>query len=161
MTAALICTGPTAVKFPGGYQLTIGVKRAATGFLCDWVAIIDSPALTEICPRLLGSPKLLTRRDYRPKYSAIPGMDVESLSGPLGFAQWTSVASLSLAAFLGATTIDVYGADWTSEPDYDGYVPTEMNRSVERWEREIATWNAAVAMLRGKGVKVNRYGHPR
>lgn len=161
MRLALVCTGPTANEFPGGYECTIGVKRAATAFLCDWVAILDSPTLAELCPMILGSPRLLTRAAYRPKFSTIPGIDVESLSGPDKFDHWTATAALVLAGNIGANRIDVYGADWTDAPNFDGSSAGDSDRGPLRWFREIKVWNEIVKRHAGNGIKVTRYGNPK
>jgi hypothetical protein len=84
------------------------------------------------------------------------GLDVESVAGPTGYDHWTVTASIALAAHLGADRVDVYGADWTNEPDFDGYRPTEMYRTLERWARERAAWSRLEQWLTARDVTVRR-----
>lgn len=60
-----------------------------------------------------------------------------------------------LAFSLGATTIDVYGADWTGTRDYDG-VEAGENRTPDRWDAERHDWDILTAWLNERGVIARR-----
>ncbi len=53
----------------------------------------------------------------------------------IGFLmQWLEpIAGLHVCQLLGATEIDVYGADWTQEPDFDGKELVGTVRTLDRW----------------------------
>ena len=159
MNCALLSPGPSLArltKAPAA-DVTIAVKRAALPFGCDWLAILDSPALKEyggIAP----AAQLLTRREYRPKYTVRPGLACEDLACPvLMFDLYTATAALALAGYLKATRVDVYGADWTDAPDFDGHTPAESNRTPQRWALERGVWANVVGWLAGKGCEVVRH----
>lgn len=160
MKAVLYCPGPSLSAAPEvAADVTIGVNRAAIARACDYAAILDSPALKRFTPHLKGTPRLLTRAEYRPKHTAIPGPTVEEVqawASAVDVGQYSAVAALALAGWLGAGEVSVYGADWTDEGDWDGYVPPESNRGQERWGRERRHWDALVAWLMDRGTKVRR-----
>lgn len=158
MRVALLCPGPSLAKLTSlpECDLSICVKRAALRFACDWVVILDSPALREFGAQIIGDPQLLTRSEYRPKYTRRGGLDLEALRCPHRFDQFTACAGLALAGHLGASHIDVYGADWTNEPDFDGHRPAEMFRDQARWDRERQDWEAIVSWLSPTPVHLHR-----
>lgn len=87
-----------------------------------------------------------------------------SPDGTVDWRSFSATAALIVAAHLGGKTIDVYGADWTDEPDFDGKSinlnPHERNEA--RWKTERQIWVAVVNYLATEGVEVNRkiYGSP-
>lgn len=157
MTAAVLATGPSLAlldRLPA-CDVSIGIKRAAERFACDWAACLDIPLVGQL--QFAGDPKLLTRAAYRPKYTKLPGANVEDLGGPHRFDLYTVTACLVLAAHLGASDIDVYGCDWAENaPDFDGYVPDQMNRGPQRWELERTIWQSTVDWLAARGHRVTR-----
>jgi hypothetical protein len=164
MTAAILLPGPSLAsldRVPSA-DLVIGVKRAAVRFPCHWCAILDSPDLRSTwCDELIGRPRLLTRAAYRPKYTALPGLNVEGLAEfcPLRHDEWTSTAALVLAGFLHAGRIDVYGADFGEGDkleEFDGFRSPEANYSPQRWQRERAAWDAVADWLKQRGTEVWR-----
>lgn len=158
MHCALLCPGPSLRRLAQAppADLTIAVKRAALAFPCQWVCILDTPELQafgDIAPGAL----LLTRRDCRPKYSRREGLAVEDLDCPVPrFDLYTATAALALAGHLGATTVDVYGADWSDAPDWDGSTPEGANRSPERWALERGIWSQVVEWMGRRGCEVVR-----
>lgn len=166
MNIAVLLPGPSLARLGDlpNADLVIGVKRACLRFGCNWAVILDSPDLRCYGDRLIGRPKLLTRADYRPRFCALPGANVEGLYDycpiryPGSDGGWfTSTAALALAGWLHASRVDVYGADFgTAETlaEFDGFVSPEANYTASRWERERGVWNAVADWLRGKGVEV-------
>jgi hypothetical protein len=74
-----------------------------------------------------------------------------------GWATYSATAGLILCAWLGATEIRVYGADWADDaPDWDGHQDPENRRKATRWSEESEYWNKAVRFLAGNGVTVER-----
>ena len=63
-----------------------------------------------------------------------------------------------LAHYLGAKRVDVYGADWTDEPDFDGVSVTGNRRDAERWRQERDIWHKLTAHLAERGTVVERIG---
>lgn len=163
MNAAVLLPGPSLASLEAlpAADVLIGVKRAATHWPCDWAIILDIPCLQQHCPALIGSPQLVTRAAYRPKYTTLAGLDVESLAGfcPVRCDEYTSTAALVLAGYLGAKQITAYGADFgtgESLAEFDGFTSLEANYTPERWARETAAWDRAAAWLSGRGVTVER-----
>lgn len=160
MRAALLSLGPSLARLyePPPANILIGVKKAAKAFRCDWACVLDSPSLLLLDTAFAGRPRLLTRRAYRPKYTQRDGLDVEAFDGfcPVRHDDYTACAALVLAGYLGATTIDCYGVDWTDAPDFDGETPPEVNRTPTRWARERAQWDGIVTWLHGRGAEVRR-----
>lgn len=158
MNAVLLCPGPSLANLYSvpKCDLSIAVNRACLRFDADWGAILDCTLLKEIAIR---PPKLLTRREHWPRYTQSPGLAVEDTGCPIArYDLFTAPAALALAGYLGATTIDVYGADWTDEADFDGVRASETRRDAERWAMEIPIWNRVADWLRGKGCEVTRHG---
>lgn len=169
MHVTVLCPGPSLVRsFTGFDGLTIGVNRAAIAYGCDWWAALDSPLILDPACTPAGSPSLFTSRETAARlarnlrhwaYGATVAEDVfpgESLPG--NWTLFTAPAALILAAHLGATRIDVYGADWTDAADFDGVRPTS-DRSPVRWAREIPIWAAVVEWLGVRGTRVETHGH--
>jgi hypothetical protein len=164
MNVALLCPGPSLANLTEAPKadVTIGVNRAACRFPCQWWAATDYPLIRDWQHAVLGDPRLLTKRQtwidlrHRLKFSDVLLLDsLECLVK--GWDVKTATASLVLAGTLGATRIDVYGADWTDAPDFDGTTVVGTDRGAQRWDEERATWNAVIAHL---GIPVKRYGHP-
>jgi hypothetical protein len=68
---------------------------------------------------------------------------------------YTAIASLHLAAQLGATSIDVYGADW-SQGYFDGHAPADVNHGPPRWAREREMWDRTCDWLSERGIHTRR-----
>ncbi len=66
----------------------------------------------------------------------------------IGWTVFTSTSALVLLAHLGATEVHAYGVDWTPDDTHE--------RSAERFRTERETWEAVVAWMESKGVKVER-----
>lgn len=81
-----------------------------------------------------------------------------SPDGTVDWRSFSATAALIVAAHLGAKVIDVYGADWTNQPDFDGksinLAPHE--RAPERWKEERQIWDAVGGYLTSQGISVNR-----
>lgn len=165
MRAVVLAPGPSLSlldEMPAD-DVSIAIKRAAFYFpQCQWVAILDTPVLHAIDDQIPAGAKLLTRAEYRPKHTSRAGLDVEALEKwcPVPkIAEFTATAALVLAGFLGAERVDVYGADWTQQPDFDGHVDPEtmMARHPDRWKREGKIWGDIVLWLSHRGCEVVRH----
>jgi hypothetical protein len=156
MTGALLCPGPSLARLrePPRAGLTVAVNRAATLFRCDWWAAADLPLVETWGDSVRGDPLLFTKRDTRASlarrgspWAACAARCCEDLACPVPrFDLFTAPAALVLMAVKGCRRIDVYGADWTPGPDFDGVAAGE-NRSAERWAVERGIWDAVVAWL--------------
>ena len=173
MRIALLCPGPSLARtFPacaGGYDLVLAVNHAVLIARADWWVFADWTLFTQCDP------------DYAPRVftttSAVRGIERCSLEtrfkrhcepllfedrwpeypGELGWTLWSACAGLVLGAHLGATYIDVYGADWTCEPDWDGTQLVGNNRGDIRWRQERVCWaRLQVWLAETKGVWVQR-----
>lgn len=138
----------TLVRLPD-CDLSIGVNRAAMAFAVDWFAASDYPMVRNHLDVLAGNPSLLTLRqtafDLRNRLSRFPKVRIaEDLTMPSGLKYpKTMMLAALLAVALGATAIDVYGADWAGTRDYDGAEAGE-NRSDQRWAAERMAWQAVM-----------------
>lgn len=52
--------------------------------------------------------------------------------------------------------IEVYGADWTDEPDWDGVITQGFKREKSRWDSERGAWEMECARLKEMGIEVKR-----
>lgn len=169
MNIAILLSGPSLADLSDApiADVTIGVKRAALRFSCDWIVVLDSPDLRSEWFAKVDAPLLLTRGEYRPKYTTLPGVDCEKLEQTfphhphLGGCRWgtfSSSAALVLAKHLGAKNVDVYGADFgqgKTLAEYDGFESPEKRYTPDRWEFEFGVWNATIEALK---LKVVRHG---
>lgn len=71
----------------------------------------------------------------------------------LKWGLFSATAGLYLARQLGARTVNVYGADWTDEPDFDGVAMEGNRRNQERWGEERRIWHDLIEHL---GLTVHR-----
>src|SRR5437016_5928842 len=128
MRAVILCPGPSlaalpAAVWPAGAGVIIGVNRAAAYRACGWWAFVDSPVFAAVKPAGLPrvfttaeSLRTLSKGDHRARLMAHAPMALDAAALrfqlSLGWSIYSAPAALCLAAFLGATKIDVYGADW-------------------------------------------------
>ncbi len=139
------------------------MNRAATFTLCDWWAFLDYTVFAQVLPP--GKPKIFTTV-ISAETSAIhgrpfkPDMTLDSIMGNYmagGWTIYTATASLALAAHLGATQIDVYGADWEPDaPDWDGVMLASNTRHADRWAQERVLWDQLCGHLNEKGITIER-----
>lgn len=172
MTTAILCPGPSLKNYAASdfCGRVVGVNRAALGFACDWWVCLDLPLLCETAAHVKGCPNLFTARD---SYAALSRESslwagrfpllAEDLfvflhpsESKICWTHYTATAALILAAHLGATSIKVYGADWTDAPDFDGIRVEGANRTAERWAREQEIWGKVTGWLVTRGIVVDR-----
>jgi len=145
-------------------DVTIAVNRAALRFSCDWWAALDYPTFARCSAEVQGSPALFTAGAVlaRLKRCGSPwaerfGYTADRLTCSVrDWTAYTATAALVLAEDLGAVNVDVYGADWTDAPDYDGHRTDDYNRGENRWARERGIWDGVCEWMRGRGVSVER-----
>lgn len=165
MNAAIICPGPSVSKtFDDDFAgLRIAVNRAALWYASDVWAANDFPLICEISDDVKGNPRLWCNHDTvtsllrRGNCWGKGATAFSSLVYPVpAWHLYTAPAALVVAAFLGADRIEVFGADWTSEPDADGKTPPSCRRTEGRWRQERSIWEGIVACLKERGVRVER-----
>ena len=148
-------------------DLVVGVNRAATSVTCNvWVAA-DSPLIEREAENVKGSPLLVTSpnsidvlRDHKFTWRG-KVFDETKMFGfaphPLNYVTFSSTIALVYCGFVGATEVDVYGADWSGTADFDGKV-AGLNRSADRWKLEREIWgNVIVPYLSERGITVTRH----
>lgn len=164
MIAHLLCPGPSLSHYkPGGADIVLGVNRACVGFDCHFMCSNDYPMLRDWYKHAKGRPKLLTTRqtwtDTKGKIpeppevrlaeelpESVPGVNSKSFS-----------PAMVLAGVLGATEVQVYGADWVEvASDWDGITLQSNSRGADRWAGERVLFESLVAWLEGRGTKVIR-----
>lgn len=157
MTAIVLCPGPSLAKVsPPFSALTIGVNRAVLAHSCDWWVYKDWQLWRDYSGECLGDPSICTLREVLERFG-LEGQAIESLICPVDkWSLFTAPVALVLAATIGAKRIDVYGADWTDEPDYDGVIAAGCRRDEDRWKQEREIWTGVVDWLKGGGITVNR-----
>jgi hypothetical protein len=175
------------------YDLRLGVNRTPLCFAVDWWVATDDRILKTFrppyVPKLFTQKETEYRLSKQPDFRIKPTMLYESLfdefpntghwcevhglteserrccelGGKHNWSFLSATAALVLAAHLGATQIDIFGADWKGTGDWDGFeydYPGEeahRTRNAERWEtREKPCWNRWVAKLKARGIEVNR-----
>jgi hypothetical protein len=177
MKIALLCPGPSLslTYEPSGHAHVIGINRAVLGFACDWWAFTDwqpflhyhhfadlprlglffsGTALDELLRRGM-APRMQDARTLLPFEDIDPARTRDKLRWGL----FTAPAALMLARHLGATSIDVYGADWSDEPDWDGERMTGCVRDENRWSNELPIWRGVVEHLHPITVTRHTPGH--
>ncbi len=172
--SVLLCPGPSVAAYvPHPDALVVGVNRAAQRIACDAWICGDPPAIQQFNADVIGSPLLVTSTDGKHQYGAFP----RDFGHPLwrgeclcwtemfsycpnelaiNWQMLTATAALVYCGFRGATTIDVYGADWSGVKDWDG-VAAGKNRSEARWVMERGIWANVTNWLNARGVEVIRH----
>lgn len=173
MNVAILCPGPSLAKWPDSMLLTyrerLGINRAVLRVPCtQWVTADFNPFEKT---KLDKTPPIWTSENIVHLFPAGSATAYETLGGkypflvntysPDGVVDWRSysaTAALIVAAHLGAARIDVYGADWTNEPDFDGKSINQgpKERDAERWKSERQIWDAVGGDLTQRGISVNR-----
>ena len=168
MKAIILSPGASLAHYtPQPADLVLGVNRAAVGFPCDvWVAG-DLPLIHRIYEQVIGSPLLVSYsvsldnlRDrnwvWRGETFAWTRLADAYLHPSIVNWPWCSfTAAIVYAAWRGAATIDVYGADWKGTADFDG-VEAGKNRTDARWKEEQSIFAALQKVLGDKGIRLER-----
>lgn len=172
MNAALACPGPSLLAtFPHGrkFDCVAAVNRAVHAVTSDWWVFVDWQVYEQYrpqtCPRIFTTETAAEHleRHVGPQWAAervtlTPEAHDYLPPDAMPWATFSAVAGLVLLGWQGATRIDVYGADWTDAPDYDGHSAPSNRRTEDRWRSEIQLWQNAVAWLKGNGCEVIRNG---
>jgi hypothetical protein len=175
--AALLCPGPSLAAFPGrnGYDVVLGVNRAARRVPCDYWVFLDAHVPRDFGPPA-GRPTLVSRACALRRVTrglaagqakwaeGLEHFPLEDLPKPASWpSKWDNLsllAALALAVHLGAVEIECWGVDWDGVRDWDGYSDARQNRTETRWSRERDLFNAIVVGLAAKGIRVSRRGQP-
>lgn len=171
MKTALLCPGPSLSRYLGreGYDLVIGVNRAAEKHPVDiWVAH-DVQRIRDSAPGVIGSPLLVVATETWGVIDAENGWRgrmieqtayLEAVPHAFGWTSFSATSALVCAFWRGAKRIDLYGADWKGKLDWDG-VAAGLNRADSRWEWESSMMlNVLFPYLRERGCEVNRICDP-
>jgi hypothetical protein len=162
--AVILCPGPSLADVPQDLtaDIVIGVNRACEFRECTWRVALDPNRFNDLP---LGNPRLFTlattvlwlKAEGKPIPADVLTIDDIWRDYPqCGWNIYSATSALILAAHVGATSIDVYGADWKPDaPDFDN-VQTSTNRTVARFESERQIWEATVEYLASRGVTVRR-----
>ena len=167
MLAHLLCPGPSLSVYrqPEPRPLTIAVNRAALAYECDWWAAVDYPMVKHNRRHVLGAPALCSARQQFEKFREQHGCCIEDglwpkwrMPGinPTAYSLYSFSAAMVLALQLGATRLEVFGADWRGTADYDGAQAGE-NRSDQRWENESRFFAEMSRFLGANGCEVIRH----
>ena len=169
MNAVILCPGPSLARLAHvpPAKLVVGVNRAAIFFRCDAWAGCDLPTVEKHGNAVIGAPELIaaietidTMRDHKLVWRG-PVFDrtrmLDFCPHAMDWVLFSATTALIYAAYRAATHIDVYGADWSGELDFDGVAAGET-RGPERWQLEAAIWqNRLVPWLAERGVTVTRH----
>jgi hypothetical protein len=144
---------------PGHADLIIGVNRAP---ICasagvDWWAVSDYPMARDWREQIPGRPLVFAPSEVLTRFD-LGGLSHEAIAAwcPVQ-SGYTAVRALSLAGYIGATTVACFGIDWTADPDPDGYQQPGTRRDGRRWQREAGDWNRMCAWLAEEcGTNVER-----
>lgn len=169
MRAVLLSAGPRSLGlYPGAeaFDMVVAVNTAATLHRCDWWACADHDRFEYIEP--LNEAPLLMMDGERDKCLARCAEKIGRHPRVLGFTQLeaetspppscmsnTAPAALVLLKWLGAASIDVYGADMAGETDCTG--TKTQHRNPARWTKELAAWTAIAHWLAEEGITVRRH----
>jgi len=152
-----------------GYSELIAVNRAAEFAACRWWVALDARTFSWTRPQ--GAPTLVCGDDqYRKVVQDHPeavGIKHRSLSTlhldlaapgrpPVRWKRLGATVAVALAVNLGATEIDVYGADWSGTRDFDGHADPRNRRDEKRWEDERKTFAELAAVLAERGIVLRR-----
>lgn len=170
MKAALLCPGPSLLRtYQGGeYGVRVAVNRSA--FMvpgCDVWTSLDVSAFKHLPKVLLVDDAtaswLAAERLFgasvtvRSNGDAIATADQPTSTGPTPWHSYSATSALVHLARYRPAQIDVYGADWSDEPDGDGVRCGEQyDRSAGRWVQERQAWEDVVRWLAQRGCTVKR-----
>lgn len=177
LRVAVLCPGPSLAKLKpealAPYAQIIGVNAAVEGFRCDWWCFGDystfdkfaplpapySPANAAPC-MFVGSNvgDNIDRQPYGPAFRQGVAMEWQRVHERPSSEQWatySATAALVLASELGATHVDVYGADMRGIGDFQGR-QCLLNRNFARWELERKIFSDVTDWLKSGGVTVRR-----
>lgn len=180
---AVLCPGPTLKqtwpvgKTDGGYNAVVAVNRAALFDHPDVWCFNDPRVFIDYHAEVGGRPQLLMPKlaEYKIDKAGLHDhlyrnniVHVDDIEYPMrivtGFTNYTYPTALAYCKMLGATRVDVYGNDRTSEPDYDGNMPKGCNRNPARWQaeneivRQTAEWLGRCGITLERVTPEGRYG---
>lgn len=164
MKSVVLCPGPSLAAMTAWPNcLTIGVNRAPLIVRnlgkVDWWVFTDPRVAVKYAPDY--APRIFTSADSRDKLRLPNALTYEQVGTPRE-CTYTATAALMLAAHLGATQIDVFGADMTGTADADGHEydfhdePAKVTRTPERWNGEAEIWQRVADSLAERGITVRR-----
>lgn len=175
MKAAILCPGPSLEKFPGrdGFDLLIGVNRAATKIAVDVWACGDWPLQQQVYENVIGSPILFTAlnssetilhgfTDAPQRHPCVPWRGevriFENIDPGIKSVDWdffTFNAAIGYAVVAGANQIKAFGADWSGTKDFDG-VEAGNTRTIDRWQLERWMFAEMKKELAQRGISLER-----
>jgi hypothetical protein len=194
MNIAVLCPGRSVINFTPhwrDYQTRICVNRSVQAFACDWWCACDNRVVETFAPVPTSRPRLFTihechfrlgKHGYLHLYPDL--LTVEELWEQYNFPRnipyvvhddgvvrdgpWmnkSTPSAIALAAHLGATRIDLWGADMDGCGDWDGFEYNFPNaeserachtRTRERWDAERRLLDGITEYLKGRGCELRR-----
>jgi hypothetical protein len=170
MKAAVLCPGPSAYTFPGrdGYDMVIGVNRAAGLAPCDYWVMLDGVQVWKISapvgrPKIIcGHPSHLDLWRNIPEAREHGWFDIQECiqtlpEAPITWAVFSATAAIVTAIHLGAKSVDIWGADMKGIEDFDGLnMPGMYARSEMRWQKEARILHELTEHFAAKGITIQR-----
>ena len=155
MRAAILCPGLSLAKtwkVPEAFDVRIAVNRAILHAECEWWSAGDWTAIKSI----EGKPthgictqddavRFILDGNLIPKERTPPCV-IGWGALPYKHCGYSTVAALSLAAYLGAKEVLIFGDDKSGTLDWDG-VAAGTNRGKDRWKKEGDVMNRAMLAL--------------
>lgn len=169
MRVALLSAGPSLLDTfdpDAKFDLRIGVNAAATLLHCDWWSCGDGCNVYELKP--VGWPALFTCTDsdeWLKKDEQIRarvarhrvetwGAIERAVGAPGGVMTWSVTSAIPLAAWLGATSIDVYGHDMQGAVDIAG---REIARRIGNYKRMSEHWRLACHWAKKRSIEIHEH----
>lgn len=168
MHGVILAPGPSlaALSEVPTCDFSVAINRAALRLGVSAWACCDLPAIEQWHPDVIGSPVLIAGMEaidnLRDRKVVWRGevfdrrVMLDYCPHALNWVMFSSTTALIYAAYKGATTIDVYGADNEGTADWDG-TQAGKNRSIDRWTLERGLWRGLSEWLAEHGVTVNRH----
>jgi len=166
---AILCPGPSITMYPQSdrskYDLRIGINRGIGAYHCHYWVFLDFRAFTQMHSILSYRPGILTTPNIAQKIRRIDGhelyqikvMERATISDSIKWTRYSLIAAIvGSISTLGATSIDVFGADWNGDTDFDGEYTNRFNRNPTRWQKESDMFDQIKDWAEYHGTIVNR-----
>jgi hypothetical protein len=136
--------------------LWIAVNRAILRFRVDWFVCLDGETLEGLLENCNGARVCTTMAAamlYDDEAVTVEHL-WEKVPAGTGFSNYSATTAAALAWTLGASDIEIYGADMSGAMDFDGTTPPGCDRSPSRWAIERGVWSNLGAWIRGTGCEL-------
>lgn len=167
MIAAILSSGPSLLRTWKGrdnHAVTIAVNRALKMVAADWLSAADVVLFqgeVGTARPLVGTMTSLATSDFLdPTWGTVAtwegseALQAHQLIRPV---QWSIQAALCHAVDLGATHIDIFGADGGREGPKDCAGSDGESRGPDRWAREAEDLACTFSFLAARGITITRF----